>query len=96
MATILSYINNFKKGIDKRKALCYYIDKGDGIMSKMFTIIKASKVLGVTTYTLRNWAKSGKIKAVKIPDNTQHSQWFIPEEEMTRLTRGESNNDNKG
>ena len=54
-------------------------------MSKMFSVKKVAKVLGVTTYTVRNWAKNGKIKAVKLPDNSDKSQWFISEEELSRL-----------
>ena len=52
---------------------------------RMFTIRKVSKILGVSTYTVRNWAKVGKINAVKIPDNSQQSQWFISESEVCRL-----------
>ena len=52
---------------------------------RMFTIKKVSKMLGVTTYTVRNWAKIKKIKAVKIPDNSPQSQWFIPESEVERF-----------
>lgn len=56
---------------------------------KMFPIKRVSKMLGVTTYTVRNWARDKKIKAVKIPDNSQQSQWFIPESEIERL-KGET------
>lgn len=52
---------------------------------RMFTIKKFSKILGVTTYTARKWAKDKKIKAVKIPDDSPQSQWFIPESEVERL-----------
>ena len=54
-------------------------------MSKMFSVRKVAKMLDVTTYTVRGWAKSGKIKAVKIPNNSDKAQWFIPEEEIKRL-----------
>ncbi len=54
-------------------------------MSKMLTVRKVAKMLGVTTYTIRNWARQGKIKAVKFPDNSDKSQWFISEEEIKRL-----------
>lgn len=52
-------------------------------------------MLGITTYTVRNWAKSQKIKAVKIPDNSQHSQWFIPADEIKRLKNGDNENEQK-
>lgn len=54
-------------------------------MGKMLSVRKVAKMLDVTTYTVRGWAKSGKIKAVKIPNNSDKSQWFIPEEEIKRL-----------
>lgn len=54
-------------------------------MGKMLSVRKVAKMLGVTTYTIRNWAKSGKIKAVKMPNNSDKSQWFISEEEIKRL-----------
>lgn len=54
-------------------------------MSKMLSLRKASKVLGVTTYTVRNWCKTGKIKAVKMPNNSPKSQWFVSDEEIARL-----------
>ena len=39
-------------------------------MEKKFLSIKeAAKILGVTTTTLRNWDKSGKLKAYRNPIN---------------------------
>jgi len=39
-------------------------------MSEPFLTIKdASKILGVTTLTLRNWDKNGKFEAVRHPIN---------------------------
>lgn len=64
-------------------------------MSEMYSIRKTAKMLGITTYTVRNWAKSQKIKAVKIPDNSQHSQWFIPADEIKRLKNGDNENEQK-
>jgi excisionase family DNA binding protein len=34
-----------------------------------FTIKEAAKILGVTPQTLRNWDKSGKLKALRNPIN---------------------------
>lgn len=62
-------------------------------MSNMLSIRKVAKMLGITTYTLRNWAKSGKIKAVKIPNNSDKAQWFISEEEVARMQNGEAKNE---
>lgn len=56
---------------------------------RLFSVRKVAKMLDVTTYTVRKWAKEKKINAVKIPDNSQQSQWFIPESEVERL-RGTS------
>ncbi len=36
---------------------------------KYLTIKEASKMLGVTPLTLRNWDKSGKLKAMRNPIN---------------------------
>lgn len=63
-------------------------------MEEMYSIRKTAKMLGVTTYTVRNWARNKKIKAVKIP-NTARSQWFISAEEISRLKNGDVNNENK-
>jgi len=38
-------------------------------MSKYITIKDASKILGVSKITLRNWDKSGKLKAHRHPFN---------------------------
>lgn len=53
--------------------------------NKMYSVRKVAKMLDVTTYTVRHWIKNGKLKAVKIPDNSDKSQWFISEEELDRL-----------
>lgn len=54
--------------------------------NKMFTVREAAKVLGVTTFTVRNWARRGVIRAVKIPVDSPGSHWFIPEAELNALT----------
>ena len=51
----------------------------------MLSVRKSAKMLGVTTYTIRNWERSKKIKAVKIPNDSPKSRWYIPEEEIERL-----------
>ena len=52
---------------------------------RLFSVRKVAKMLGITTYTVRKWAKDKKINAVKIPDNSPKSQWFISESEIERL-----------
>lgn len=56
---------------------------------KLFSVRKVAKMLDVTTYTVRKWAKEKKINAVKIPDNSPKAQWFVSEEELNRLKNGE-------
>ncbi|MCR4334637.1 MAG: MerR family DNA-binding transcriptional regulator [Patescibacteria group bacterium] len=38
-------------------------------MAKFITIKEASKMIGVTSLTLRNWDKNGKLKAIRHPMN---------------------------
>jgi excisionase family DNA binding protein len=52
---------------------------------RLFSVRKVAKMLDVTTYTVRKWAKEKKINAVKIPDDSPKSQWFISESEVERL-----------
>lgn len=59
-------------------------------MGKMYSVRAVAKEFGVTTYTVRNWARDGKIKAFKIPNNSDKAQWFFAEEEINRLKSGES------
>jgi DNA-binding transcriptional MerR regulator len=41
----------------------------DNMNTKLITIKQASKILGVTTLTLRNWDNSGKFEASRHPIN---------------------------
>ncbi len=59
-------------------------------MGKMYSVRAVAKEFGVTTYTVRNWARDGKIKAFKIPNNSDKAPWFFTEEEINRLKSGES------
>ena len=45
---------------------------------------EVAEIFGVHWQTIRNWIKSGKIRAVKIEGTVR-----IPEEEIERLKRGE-------
>lgn len=55
-------------------------------MKELVTLSKASKVLGVTTKTLRNWDEAGKIQTVRTSGNHRR----IPIEELEKL-RGKAN-----
>jgi len=50
-------------------------------MEKHYTLLKAAELLGVTTQTLRNWDKAGKIYTIRTPGNQRR----IPESEIARL-----------
>ena len=50
-------------------------------MEKHYTLLKAAELLGVTTQTLRNWDKAGKIHTIRTPGNQRR----IPESEIARL-----------
>ena len=50
----------------------------------MYRIKEVAQILGFTERAVREWVRTGKIKAVKIM-----SEWRIPEEEVDRLKRGE-------
>lgn len=50
-------------------------------MKELLTLSKASKILGVTTKTLRNWDDAGKIKTIRTKGNHRR----IPVEEIDRI-----------
>lgn len=50
----------------------------------MYRIKEVAQILGFTERAVREWVRTGKIKAVKIM-----SEWRIPEEEVERLKMGE-------
>jgi putative resolvase len=50
-------------------------------MKELLTLSKASKILGVTTKTLRNWDDAGKIKTIRTEGNHRR----IPVEEIDRI-----------
>ncbi len=60
---------------------------------KMYSVREVAKELGITTHTVRSWAKAGKVKAVKIPNNSDKAQWFFSEEELNRLRNGENSDE---
>lgn len=55
---------------------------------KYFTIKETAKIIGVTTLTLRNWDKNGKLKAYRNPIN--HYRVYKPEEIELFLRKIES------
>lgn len=56
-------------------------------MKELVTLSKASKVLGVTTKTLRNWDEAGKIQTVRTSGNHRR----IPIEEIEKFRGKETN-----
>lgn len=56
-------------------------------MKELVTLSKASKVLGVTTKTLRNWDEAGKIQTVRTSGNHRR----IPIEELEKFRGKETN-----
>lgn len=56
-------------------------------MKELVTLSKASKVLGVTTKTLRNWDDAGKIQTVRTSGNHRR----IPIEELEKFRGKETN-----
>lgn len=56
-------------------------------MKELVTLSKASKILGVTTNTLRNWDESGKIQTVRTSGNHRR----VPIEELEKLRGKETN-----
>jgi excisionase family DNA binding protein len=49
---------------------------------KLFRLEQAGAVLGVSHWTLRRWAKQGKLRTVKLG-----SLRLVPREEVNRLAR---------
>jgi len=60
-------------------------------MRELLTLSKTSKILGVTTKTLRNWDKQGKIKTERTPGGHRR----IPVSEIERLTNGNNQEDKR-
>ena len=52
------------------------------VVAKNYSIKEASVVLGVKVRTVREWIKTGKIKAKKYDIS---NRWFVPESEIIRL-----------
>jgi len=51
-------------------------------MERHYTLSETAMLLGVTTQTLRNWDKTGKIKTIRTPGNQRR----VPESEIMRLS----------
>jgi len=57
-------------------------------MSKYLNIQKAAKLLHVTPLTLRNWDKSGKLRAYRHPNNNYRVYRLDQIEEFLRRLEG--------
>ena len=55
-------------------------------MEKGYNMKQVSELLGIKVRTVRSWARSGKIKAVKL-DGTR--RWLVLESEIKRLQQQE-------
>lgn len=63
-------------------------------MVKTYTIRQASKALGMSVRTVREWVWTGKLKASKYPGS---NMWRIPESEIEKIMTGtETDNADKG
>ena len=51
---------------------------------KLYTLEELSEKLSVTVYTLRNYIRSGKLKAAKIG-----GKWRVSEENLLRFINGD-------
>lgn len=54
-------------------------------MEKMYSIVKASEILGIKVRTVREWIRTGKLKAQKYEIS---NRWFISEDEIRRIQNG--------
>ena len=59
-----------------------------GSQKKYLTVGEAAQILGVTTLTMRNWDKSGKLKAYRNPINSY--RLYKPEDIEVFLRKIES------
>lgn len=51
---------------------------------KLYTLEELTDMLNVTVYTLRNYVKSGKLKAAKIG-----GKWRVSEENLKKFVNGD-------
>ena len=51
---------------------------------KLYTLEELTDLLNVTVYTLRNYVKSGKLKAAKIG-----GKWRVSEENLKKFVNGD-------
>lgn len=52
-------------------------------MERYYNIRQTSNLLGIKVRTAREWIRNGKLKAIKYGAS---NRWFIPEEEIKRIT----------
>jgi excisionase family DNA binding protein len=58
-------------------------------MEKLLSLSEAAKILGVTTQTLRNWDRAGKIKTIRTLG--AHRRISVSEIEKLQQTKEENN-----
>ncbi len=53
-----------------------------------YSVRQTSELLGIKVRTVREWIKTGKLKAVKYDVS---NRWFISDEEIKRVQNGHKN-----
>ena len=71
---------------NKRASFDYeFIDTDKNVSEiKLYTLEELTDMLNVTVYTLRNYVKSGKLKAAKIG-----GKWRVSEENLKKFVNGD-------
>ena len=65
-----------------------YKGKEGGEKMANYNIRQAANILGLKVRTIREWIRTGKLKASKYPVS---NRWFISDEEIARVMGKESN-----
>ena len=68
-----------------------YKGKERGEKMANYNIRQTANILGLKVRTIREWIRTGKLKASKYPVS---NRWFISDEEIARVM-GKESNDNK-
>jgi hypothetical protein len=65
-----------------------YREQTRNTVKEFYTTAEAAEVLGRAEYTVREWARTGRIHASKRYDgHGRHKAWTISHEELVRLRR---------
>lgn len=50
-----------------------------------YSIGELAEMLGKAEFTCREWARLGRINAVKVNGRSEHGEWKVSHEELTRI-----------